>query len=114
MSVKLLESIRPFLDTNEKVDGVDFRKAAFIFISNTGHHGVEDLAASYYRKVSSILPHLFHDYHSFSSASLLLMIGHFAEGIVLNKLTDYQLNWLILHELNLLPVSADFIFFSLF
>ena len=65
MSVKLLESIRPFLDTNEMVDGVDFRKAAFIFISNTGYQGLEDLAALYYHKVSSITPHLFHDYHSF-------------------------------------------------
>lgn len=32
----ILDAIKPFLDYHEKVDGVDFRKATFVFISNIG------------------------------------------------------------------------------
>lgn len=32
----MLDAIKPFLDYHEEINGVDFRKATFIFLSNTG------------------------------------------------------------------------------
>jgi torsin-1 len=32
----LIDAIKPFLDNNEHVDGVDYRRAIFIFLSNAG------------------------------------------------------------------------------
>ncbi|XP_063243254.1 torsin-1A-like isoform X2 [Bacillus rossius redtenbacheri] len=34
----VLDGLKPFLDYHKQIDGVDFRKAVFIFISNTGGH----------------------------------------------------------------------------
>ena len=51
MNVKLLESARPFFDSNEQVNGVDCRKATFILVTNTGFDGLVDMAYQYDQKV---------------------------------------------------------------
>lgn len=38
----VLNGITPILDTHEYIDGIDFRKAIFIFISNTGGKMIAD------------------------------------------------------------------------
>ncbi|XP_063722768.1 torsin-like protein [Symsagittifera roscoffensis] len=50
MNVKLLESARPFFDSNEQVNGVDCRKATFILVTNTGFDGLVDMAYQYDQK----------------------------------------------------------------
>ncbi|KAK7793928.1 hypothetical protein R5R35_007695 [Gryllus longicercus] len=42
----VLDAVTPFLDYHNKIDGIDYRKAIFIFISNTGG----DLIAKQYLK----------------------------------------------------------------
>ena len=56
LQTELLDSMAPFLDSHENVDGVSYRRAIFIFISNTGMFGLIDLADEYYRKVSYWYP----------------------------------------------------------
>ncbi|XP_068206960.1 torsin-1A-like [Palaemon carinicauda] len=36
MPVGMIDGIKPFIDYHESIDGVDFRKSIFIFLSNTG------------------------------------------------------------------------------
>ncbi|XP_068224034.1 torsin-1A-like [Palaemon carinicauda] len=36
MPVGMIDGIKPFIDFHESIDGVDFRKSIFIFLSNTG------------------------------------------------------------------------------
>lgn len=42
MPANLLNSIKPMIDYQEQVDKVDFRKAVFIFLSNTGSTLIKD------------------------------------------------------------------------
>ena len=51
MNVNLLESARPFFDSNEQVNGVDCQKATFILVTNTGFDGLVDMAYQYDQKV---------------------------------------------------------------
>lgn len=36
MPLGMIDGIKPFIDYHESIDGIDFRKAIFIFLSNTG------------------------------------------------------------------------------
>ncbi|XP_076044652.1 torsin-1A-like isoform X2 [Oratosquilla oratoria] len=36
MPVGMIDAIKPFIDYHESIDGVDFRKSIFLFLSNTG------------------------------------------------------------------------------
>ncbi len=46
----VLEAIIPFLDYHEKLDGIDFRRAVFVFLSNTGGDDISAHALAEYLK----------------------------------------------------------------
>lgn len=45
----LIDAIKPFLDYYEQVDGVSFRKAIFIFLSNAGGDLITRMALDFWR-----------------------------------------------------------------
>ncbi|VDN60649.1 unnamed protein product [Dracunculus medinensis] len=50
MPAKVMDVIKPFVDHYNNVDGVDYRKSIFIFLSNTGGNEVAQKALSYYEQ----------------------------------------------------------------
>lgn len=46
----LLNSIKTYLDYHERIDGVDFRKTIFLFLSNTGGSSLKRITEDFYRK----------------------------------------------------------------
>ncbi|XP_029371649.1 torsin-1A-like isoform X2 [Echeneis naucrates] len=46
----LIDSIKPFLDYYDKVDGVSYRKAIFIFLSNAGGDGIAQRALEFWKE----------------------------------------------------------------
>ncbi|XP_056588509.1 torsin-1A-like [Triplophysa dalaica] len=47
---RLLDTIKPFLDYTARVDGVSFRKAIFIFLSNAGGNVIANLALDFWKE----------------------------------------------------------------
>ncbi|XP_075041286.1 torsin-1A-like [Mixophyes fleayi] len=45
----LIDAIKPFLDYYENIDGVSYRKAIFIFLSNTGGGKISELALDFWK-----------------------------------------------------------------
>ncbi len=68
MNVKLLEGLRPFFDSVESVEGVDYRKAVFVLVSNIGFEGLVDLAHNYYLEVCKLRKLFESQFHCFSTA----------------------------------------------
>ncbi|KAK5613843.1 hypothetical protein CRENBAI_015449 [Crenichthys baileyi] len=46
----LIDSIKPYLDYYDKLDGVSYRKSIFIFLSNAGGDGIIQTALDFWRK----------------------------------------------------------------
>jgi len=40
MDAKILDGIKPFIDSHEQIDGVDYRKSVFVFLSNSGSKSI--------------------------------------------------------------------------
>ncbi|XP_061460101.1 torsin-1A-like isoform X2 [Rhineura floridana] len=49
MHAGLIDSIKPFLDYYEELDGVSYRKAIFIFLSNAGAEKITEVALNFWR-----------------------------------------------------------------
>ncbi|MEE6505535.1 hypothetical protein FKM82_005552 [Ascaphus truei] len=49
MHPDLIDAIKPFLDYYEQLDGVSYRKAIFIFLSNTGGEVISQLALDFWK-----------------------------------------------------------------
>ncbi|XP_015267039.1 PREDICTED: torsin-1A-like [Gekko japonicus] len=49
MHAGLIDSIKPFLDYYEQLDGVSYRKAIFIFLSNAGAEKITEVALDFWR-----------------------------------------------------------------
>ncbi|XP_051515618.1 torsin-1B-like isoform X2 [Myxocyprinus asiaticus] len=49
MNPKLIETIKPFLDYNSHVNGVSYRNALFIFLSNAGGQVITNLTLDFWR-----------------------------------------------------------------
>ncbi|XP_026092949.1 torsin-1A-like [Carassius auratus] len=50
MQPQLIDAIKPFLDYNARVDGVSFRKAIFIFLSNADGNVITGVTLDFWRK----------------------------------------------------------------
>ncbi|XP_016106676.1 torsin-1A-like [Sinocyclocheilus grahami] len=50
MHPRLIDTLKPFLDNNDNVDGVSFNKAIFIFLSQTGGHIITNVTLDFWRK----------------------------------------------------------------
>nr|XP_006128401.1 torsin-1A-like [Pelodiscus sinensis] len=50
MHAGLIDSIKPFLDYYEQLDGVSYRRAIFIFLSNAGAEKITDVALDFWRR----------------------------------------------------------------
>ncbi|XP_063000711.1 torsin-1A-like [Elgaria multicarinata webbii] len=50
MHAGLIDSIKPFLDYYEELDGVSYRKAIFIFLSNAGAEEITKVALDFWRR----------------------------------------------------------------
>ncbi|XP_042334731.1 torsin-1A-like [Sceloporus undulatus] len=50
MHAGLIDSIKPFLDYYDELDGVSYRKAIFIFLSNAGAEKITEVALDFWRK----------------------------------------------------------------
>ena len=46
----LIDTLKPYLDYNDKVDGKDFRKAIFIFMGNTGVDEINEVALDFLKQ----------------------------------------------------------------
>ncbi|XP_051537053.1 torsin-1B-like, partial [Myxocyprinus asiaticus] len=49
MDSGLIDSIEPFLDINENLNGVSYRRAIFIFLSNTGGDNIAQVAFDFWK-----------------------------------------------------------------
>ncbi|KRT80583.1 hypothetical protein AMK59_7257 [Oryctes borbonicus] len=49
MPAKILDIIKPMIDYNERVEGVDYRQSIFIFISNTGSAAIVDTYLDFWK-----------------------------------------------------------------
>uniref|UniRef100_A0A671NAU9 Torsin n=1 Tax=Sinocyclocheilus anshuiensis TaxID=1608454 RepID=A0A671NAU9_9TELE len=50
MQSQLIDVIKPFLNYNANVDGVSFRNAIFIFLSNASGNGIAEVALDFWRE----------------------------------------------------------------
>lgn len=50
MSPEVLNIIKPMIDYNRNVENVDYRKAIFIFLSNTGQGLINDIVIDYWSR----------------------------------------------------------------
>ncbi|XP_059384308.1 torsin-1A-like isoform X2 [Carassius carassius] len=50
MHPRLIDTIKPFLDYNDNIDGVSFNKAIFIFLSNAGGNVIAEVALDFWRE----------------------------------------------------------------
>ncbi|KAK9954582.1 hypothetical protein ABG768_016634 [Culter alburnus] len=50
MNPQLINTIKPFLDYNARVDGVSFHNAIFIFLSNAGGNVINNMALDFWRE----------------------------------------------------------------
>ncbi|KAK7129283.1 hypothetical protein R3I94_017482 [Phoxinus phoxinus] len=50
MHPQLIDTLKPFLDYNARVDGVSFHNAIFIFLSNAGGSVIVDMALDFWRE----------------------------------------------------------------
>ncbi|XP_058619796.1 torsin-1A-like [Onychostoma macrolepis] len=50
MHPQLIDAIKPFLDYNARVDGVSFREAIFLFLSNAGGNVIAEVALDFWRR----------------------------------------------------------------
>ncbi|XP_072287314.1 torsin-1A [Pyxicephalus adspersus] len=50
MQPGLIDAIKPFLDYYEQINGVSYRKAIFIFLSNAGGEYISELALDFWKK----------------------------------------------------------------
>nr|XP_020650486.1 torsin-1A-like [Pogona vitticeps] len=50
MHAGLIDSIKPFLDYYEELDGVSYRKAIFIFLSNAGAEKITEVTLDFWKK----------------------------------------------------------------
>lgn len=48
--VGLMDTLRPFLEHHEKIDGVDYRKSIFILLSNTGAEMINRFVINHWQK----------------------------------------------------------------
>ncbi|XP_047123674.1 torsin-1A [Hydra vulgaris] len=53
MPIGLGDSIAPFLDYNHQIDGVDYRKSIFIFLSNTAEDIINNYTLKHYKNRNS-------------------------------------------------------------
>ncbi len=44
MPIGLVDAIKPFIDYHEEVQGIDYRRSVFVFLSNTGGKAITDVA----------------------------------------------------------------------
>lgn len=94
MNPRLVETIKPFLDYMPLVDGVSYRKAIFIFLSNAGGNVIANMALNFWKEgkdreelqinskgmETEILQHVFNDKSSGFWRSHLLdhhLVDHF-------------------------------------
>lgn len=49
MPPEVLNGIKPIIDYHDSLEGVDYKKTVFIFISNTGSHKITDHYLSLWR-----------------------------------------------------------------
>ncbi|XP_031173387.1 torsin family 1 isoform X1 [Sander lucioperca] len=49
MQPGLIDSIKPYLDYYDKLDGISYRKAIFIFLSNAGGESITQIALDFWR-----------------------------------------------------------------
>ncbi|XP_063172153.1 torsin-1A-like [Candoia aspera] len=50
MPAKLIDSIKPFLDHYEEINGVSYRRAIFVFLSNAGAEKITEVALDYWKR----------------------------------------------------------------
>ncbi|KAJ7308493.1 hypothetical protein JRQ81_009052 [Phrynocephalus forsythii] len=50
MHAGLIDSIKPFLDYYDELDGVSYRKAIFLFLSNSGAEKITEVALDFWRR----------------------------------------------------------------
>nr|XP_060613483.1 torsin-1A-like [Anolis sagrei ordinatus] len=50
MHAGLIDAIKPFLDYYDELDGVSYRKAIFLFLSNAGAEKITEVALDFWRK----------------------------------------------------------------
>ncbi|XP_026055385.1 torsin-1A-like [Carassius auratus] len=50
MHPRLIDTIKPFLDYTDNIDGVSFNKAIFIFLSHTGEHIIGNVTLDFWRR----------------------------------------------------------------
>lgn len=45
----LIDALKPYIDFHEHIDGVDYRKAIYIFLSNTGGNGITKIVYDFWK-----------------------------------------------------------------
>ncbi|XP_029371915.1 torsin-1A-like isoform X1 [Echeneis naucrates] len=90
MNPDLIESIKPFLDYYDKVDGVSYLKSIFIFLSNTGGDNIAQIALDYWKAGKNREEIKYTDLEGpLSEALFNSKGGFFRSGLIENSLVDF-------------------------
>ncbi|ROL52123.1 Torsin-1A [Anabarilius grahami] len=101
INFQLIDVSKPFLDYNTRVDGVSFRNAIFIFLSNAGGSLIVDMALDFWREgkkredlwinSKELETKIFNDKNSLEADLRDFLFGqHIASDVVLKAVTSFM------------------------
>ncbi|RWS27248.1 hypothetical protein B4U80_00325 [Leptotrombidium deliense] len=106
----VIDGIKPFLDYKDQVNGVDYRKAIFIFLSNTGGKDITRVTYDFWKKGKS------RDEITLKDIEPLMNSGAFNEmgglqhsNLIRNNLIDYFIPFLPLEREHVKLCIRDYI-----
>jgi len=95
----VLDGIGPFMDHHQQVDGIDFRKAIFILLSNTGGREITKIAMDFWREGKSRESMTSHDLEELISKGVYNEKGGFHHTALIDRsLIDYHVPFLPLEK----------------
>ncbi|CAI4232533.1 unnamed protein product [Auanema sp. JU1783] len=99
MPERLLETVKPFLDYYDKIDGIDFRKSIFIFLSNRGGDEIANMALSQYMNGKPREGLVLHDFERTLMHKAFVEEGGLKHtNIIKNQLIDHYVPFLPLER----------------
>ncbi|XP_068190942.1 torsin-1A-like [Antennarius striatus] len=85
----LINTIKPFLDHHNKLGGISYRKAIFIFLSNAGGEEIKQKALDFWKEGRPREEMTLKDLEEFLSASAFNKGGFWHSGLIHKNLVDF-------------------------
>jgi hypothetical protein len=95
----VLDAVKPFLNYHEQIDGIDFRKAMFIFLSNTGSNVIAERLVNMWRDGRKREDILLNDFEELIRKGIFNHKGGFyMSDTIQSNLIDHYIPFLPLEE----------------